>query len=89
MSKLTTRQKRDKRYALIKTAFLLNYARRFNITPQAQVFQSAGSDSWVVITDADDDAWVHIGGSDDDGFCFWGPLGKKSVTFNIPEGWPI
>lgn len=87
MSDLTTRtlktaKTRGKQCALIRDAFKKLYEPRFgNVSPH--VYECPAG-YWVVI--ADDVAWV--AGNDAEEFVF---VGRKEMTisFQIPEGWPV
>lgn len=82
---MDTSEKRRKQCELIERLFRDIHWRMFGLQcNKIDVYEAPAAESWVVIFN--DQAWVAA--SDREEFVFWGPLGKKPVSFNIPEKWP-
>lgn len=78
------REKQQRREDIISRSFREVYERLNSDKPATLVVcEAPAAEAWVVI--ADDEAWVAT--SDRDEFVFWGPLGKKPVSFNPPVDW--
>lgn len=84
MGKLAEMQ--EKQRGLIHKCFCDEYLKLFHrMSFDSLVYEAPAAESWVVIIGQE--CWVAA--SDREEFVFWGPLGKKPVSFNIPDGWPI
>lgn len=77
-----------KQKQLIATAFMDKYRLRHDPHAPCAVYDAPAAESWIVIMNGE--AWIaQCGdGMHEDGFCFWGPPGKKSISFPVPDGWP-
>lgn len=85
---MTPEQKLTKQKQLVATEFLRIYGIRWPVDGTPCVYEAPAAESWVVIINGE--AWVADchDGMHDERFIFWGPLGKKAVSFPLPEEWP-
>jgi hypothetical protein len=87
MLRLTNAEKRRHQRGLIAAAFRTEYLKRYAFLAEVFVYEASAAANWVVTTSAQDHiAWVADGSLDE--FVFWGPLGRRPIVFQVPQGWP-